>query len=296
MAVWTLFFSSVLLPLFSLLLLWRRPRVPRGGWIATLLMAVGLCAFSLLAAPWGWFGFGARIVIAVLFVAAVVASLRRPVTEERPALVSDASPLRAIVKVLIGVMFGSVALGVLRAHAVPPGAIDLRFPLRDGTYLVQHGGSESAANIHAPDPQQRYGLDVVKLNRAGTRARGFYPRDLARYAIWGAEVLSPCNGTVVSAVDGLPDQRPGTLDPKNAAGNHVVLRCGDAGVTLAHLQRGSVRVRPGAAVAEGTLLGRVGNSGNTTEPHLHVHAERGGKGVPARFNGRWLVRNAIVRN
>jgi murein DD-endopeptidase MepM/ murein hydrolase activator NlpD len=83
-------------------------------------------------------------------------------------------------------------------------------------------------------------------------------------------------------------------DEKNVAGNHVVVRCGDADVWLAHLRRGTVAVRSGASVTRGALLGRAGNSGNTTEPHLHVHAERGGRAVPVRFDGRWLVRNATV--
>ena len=96
-------------------------------------------------------------------------------------------------------------------------------------------------------------------------------------------------------VDAFPDAARISLDEKNPAGNHVIVRCGDANMTLAHLQRGSVAVRAGAHVTRGTPLGRVGNSGMSTEPHLHVHAERDGAAVPLRFDGRWLVRNAIVR-
>lgn len=291
MAVWMLLFSTILLPLFSIALLWRRPPRPRAAWITTLILAAGLTGFSVLAAPWGWFGIPMRLLLIALFAAALVASLRRPVRED--ALPESA--LRNIVKVLIGMFFGAVAVGVLRAHTVPAGAIDLTFPLRGGRFLVQHGGSESAANMHAPHPGQRYGLDIVALNAFWTRARGFYPKELDRYAIWNAEVVSPCDGTIVSAVDRFPDLRPGVRDEKNKEGNHVIVRCGDADVLLAHLRRGSVAVTPGARVAAGTLVGRVGNSGNTTEPHLHVHAERAGAGVPARFDGRWLVRNAIVR-
>lgn len=203
--------------------------------------------------------------------------------------------MRHILKVLVGLFFGSAAIGALASRSVPAGAIDLQFPLKGGTFLVAHGGAETVSNLHGYDKTQRYGLDIVKLTAAGTRATGLYPSDLARYAIWGASVISPCDGTVVKAVDGLPDNPPGTRDEKQKEGNHVVLRCGDANVTLAHLQRGSVSVRPNARVATGSAIGRVGNSGNTTEPHLHVHADRNGVGVPARFEGRWLVRNAIVR-
>ena len=101
-----------------------------------------------------------------------------------------------------------------------------------------------------------------------------------------------------AAIDAFPDARRISLDEKNPR-NHVTLRCGDADITLAHLQRGSVAVRAGSNVTRGTPLGRVGNSGTSTEPHLQIHAARHAAnstaGVPLRFDGRWLVRNAIIR-
>ena len=69
---------------------------------------------------------------------------------------------------------------------------------------------------------------------------------------------------------------------------------------LAHLQRGSLRVRAGDDVEPGTLLAEVGHSGNSTEPHLHIHAQRPGipaapldaEPVPMRFEAMGqLVRN-----
>jgi len=286
-----LFILTIFFPLLSMAMLWRRPRRPVGGWLATLLLAAAVTSFSVLAAPWGWFGIPLRVGLIVLFVAALVRSLSRPPLHEA----TDESPLRILVKVLIAVFVGSVVIGVLRAHVAPPRAIDLAFPLRGGSFLVMHGGSTSAANMHNIDPAQRYAVDVVQLNAVWMRARGLYPRELERYAIFGAEVLSPCDGAVIAAEGALEDLEPGKLDEKNRAGNHVVIRCGDADVTLAQLARGSVTVRPGMRVTQEQLVGRVGNSGLTTEPHLHVHAERGGAAVPMTFDGVWLVRNDIVR-
>lgn len=267
---------TLVLPLITIVILWRCARRPFAAWLATFLLALGVTAFSVLAAPWGAFGLPARYTLVVLFALALVLSLRRPI----PTEAGEGSPLRAIVKVLIAFMFGGVALGVLRAHAVPPGAIDLAFPLRGGTFIIAHGGSTPAANTHYADARQRYAVDITKLNSFGMRA-----------PIFNAEVMSPCDGAVVAAVDGLPDR----IDAKNPAGNHVILRCGDANVTLAHLRRGSVAVRAGATVAKGQLLGRVGNSGNTAEPHLHIHAERNGVAVPLKLNGEWWVRNELAR-
>ena len=291
MVVWNLLFFTILLPLVAIALLWRRPRQPLARWVATLVLASGIAGFSVLAAPWGWFGLPLRWVIALLFAVAVVMSLRKPPQPEA----APTSPFRILLMALIGMFFGVVAIGVLRAHRVPFGAIDVGFPLMRGTYLVAQGGSEPAANIHAQHPAQRYAVELVKLNSAGMRARGIYPNDATAYAIFGETVVSPCDGTVLAAIDAFPDAARISLDEKNPLGNHVTLRCGDADITLAHLQRGSVAVRAGSTVTRAKPLGRVGNSGTSTEPHLQIHAQRNGNGVPLRLDGRWLVRNAIVR-
>jgi murein DD-endopeptidase MepM/ murein hydrolase activator NlpD len=76
-------------------------------------------------------------------------------------------------------------------------------------------------------------------------------------------------------VNDLPDNTPGvTTGVRNAAGNHVVLDLGGREYALlAHLQKGSVPVRVGDTVKRGDTLGLCGNSGNSTEPHLHFHLQ-----------------------
>ena len=116
--------------------------------------------------------------------------------------------------------------------------------------------------------------------------------------------LAPCAGKVVMAQDSLPDMQMPEADREHLAGNHVLLRCdrlnagGSVDVLFGHLRPGSVQVRPGASVAVGDWLGSVGNSGNTGEPHLHVHAQRqglvgaplSGDPLPIPFDGRYPVR------
>ena len=125
------------------------------------------------------------------------------------------------------------------------------------------------------------------------------PRDPAAYAGFGVPVLAPCNGSVVSVTDGVPDQQVPQRNRGAMAGNHVILECNGVWIVLAHLQRGSVAVRPGESVETGRPIGRLGNSGNSAEPHLHIHAQRpgppeqplGGEPLPIRFDGRYPVRN-----
>jgi hypothetical protein len=100
-------------------------------------------------------------------------------------------------------------------------------------------------------------------------------------------------------VDGLPDLLVLKTDRRNPTGNHVIPRCGEFLILLAHMRHGSVKVRAGDEVTVGDEIGAVGNTG---EPHLHIHAQRPGPtdaplasdGVPILFAGRFLVRNDVV--
>lgn len=60
------------------------------------------------------------------------------------------------------------------------------------------------------------------------------------------------------------------------------------------MQEGTVVVKEGESIQKGKPIGLVGNSGNTSEPHLHIHAEKNGEGVPIHFNGRFLIKNSLV--
>ncbi len=202
------------------------------------------------------------------------------------------------------------AVTALRSRTiVAVGVVDLAFPLQPGRYLVVNGGSNISTNAHletldAGVPRYRawrgqsYGVDLVALDGFGFRARGVQPADPRAYRIYGAHVLAPCAGQVVVAVDGLPDMQVPEVDRDHLAGNHVLMRCAEADVLLGHLQPGSVRVHAGTNVIAGDWLGSVGNSGNTGEPHLHVHAQGkgpieaplGGDPRPIRFNGHFPVR------
>jgi hypothetical protein len=191
---------------------------------------------------------------------------------------------------------------VLRTRTFDGVALELQPPLSGGLIVVANGGSGEFLNAHTVVPAQQYALDILGLDGT-TRADGIYPDELAAYAIWSRSVVAPCAGNVVAMENAVPDVMPGLPNAKSAdaAGNHVVIRCGAYLVVLAHLQRGSVPVELGANVNVGDLLGLVGNSGNTSEPHLHIHAVAGdaedrdhylwlSAGVPITFGGRFLVR------
>lgn len=166
------------------------------------------------------------------------------------------------------------ALGAVRypasLDATTPAAT-VRLPA-DGPIRVAWGGDAVATNYHAAYPDQRWAYDLV-MEPAFTGT----PR-LADYGCYGRPVLAPAAGTVTLARDGEPDQTPGALPAGvvRAEGNAVAIRLDETGthLLLAHLQPGSLAVAVGDAVAEGDTLGACGNSGNTSEPHVHVHHQR----------------------
>lgn len=200
---------------------------------------------------------------------------------------------------------------VLQGRIMPAGAVDLAMPLGSGRYYVVSGGTTPAINIHLgtlteerfrPWRGQSFAVDIIGIDALGLRADGIAPPDPAAYLVHGAEVRAPCAGEVLLAHDGLPDLPVPEADRDNLAGNHVLIACGTHVIVLAHLAPGSVAVAAGDRVETGNPVGRVGNSGNTAEPHLHLHVQRGApeeaplSGEPVWFTvaGRFLVRGDIV--
>ncbi|MGE3499697.1 MAG: M23 family metallopeptidase [Candidatus Binatia bacterium] len=142
---------------------------------------------------------------------------------------------------------------------------------------------------------QRFAIDWVRIDPQGRFVHGD-PALVESHLAYDQPVLAVADATVVDVLDGLDDQIPGTLpDPAtvtlaNVEGNHVILDIGGgAHVFYAHLKKGSVRVRPGDRVTRGQEIGRIGNTGNTSGPHLHLHVMEGpsaigGDGLPYVFS------------
>jgi hypothetical protein len=173
-----------------------------------------------------------------------------------------------------------------------------------GKWYVYWGGRKIDHNYHAADAAQRFAIDLLAFENGQSYSGD--PNKLESYHCWGRPILAPAAGLVVGAVDGLPDQPIGSRDPTRPAGNHVVIDLGNGEYGfLAHFQRGSVRVAKGDKVAAGQELGRCGNSGNTSEPHLHFHLQTTpilgvGNGLPAQFmhyraNGKHVTRGEPLR-
>ena len=141
---------------------------------------------------------------------------------------------------------------------------------------ITHRGSVQSVNGALYD-SQRFAIDWMRLDEQGRLVHGD-EGDVHNYSDYGADVLAVANAKVVSVLNNLDDQVPGRLpEPSSITietvdGNHVVLDLGGGRFAFyAHMQKNSIKVRPGDAVKKGAVLGKLGNTGNTSAPHLHFH-------------------------
>ncbi|MNK21896.1 putative peptidase [compost metagenome] len=145
----------------------------------------------------------------------------------------------------------------------------VRLPFREAA-ITGWGGDDLKHNQHALWPMERWAYDFMM----GPALTG--SKRLEDYGIFGADVLAPASGTIVGVYDEEEDQRPGNEDYKTMQGNYVYLKMDSTGtyLVMAHLKQGSVTVKEGQHVNEGDLLAQAGNSGASSEPHLHLHHQR----------------------
>jgi murein DD-endopeptidase MepM/ murein hydrolase activator NlpD len=148
-------------------------------------------------------------------------------------------------------------------------------PLQGGRWVAIVGPHRRALQAvnGALSLGQRFAIDFsARLDTHGRTYAG-NPDANASYFDYGQPVLAVAAGTVVEAVDSLPDQipnHPSSLPTAELDGNHVILSLGQGVYAgYAHLRPGSVRVRPGQHVRAGQILAELGNSGASGGPHLH---------------------------
>lgn len=138
-------------------------------------------------------------------------------------------------------------------------------PIENATYL---GGREY--KTHAYWPAERYAYDIVKEPyNTGSAC-------LSDYGIYGQPVYSPVNGTIVAMNNSDPDIRPNSEQFTSQLGNYVVIKVEKTGtyVLMAHFMKDSIQVEESNFIRVGERIGKVGNSGTSSEPHLHIQHQK----------------------
>jgi hypothetical protein len=159
--------------------------------------------------------------------------------------------------------------------AVPRSRTPMHLPFR-GEWYVFWGGDNEKVNYHAAVRGQRRAADII-IKAADGLSHQDSGRRNEHYFVYGKEILAAASGTVVTAIDGVPDNEPGSMNPLCAVGNCLIIDQGSNEYAVyAHLKPGSLRVHRGDKVHMGEVLALCGNSGNSSEPHLHFHLQDNG--------------------
>ncbi len=231
--------------------------------------------------------------------------------------------VKGSIPVPLEIVWGLEADGTISTFAVRPQAKKveaapsrfLDYPTKtafrlpfEGEWTVFWGGRTLEQNYHAANASQRFAMDLLVFKEGKSHAGD--GKRCEDYFAWGRKILAPADGKVVAAVDGQDDATPGVMmqpGTGNPAGNHVVLDHGNGEFSLlAHFRKGSLRVKAGDTVKAGQYLGLCGNSGNTSEPHLHIHLQTGPdfpgatEGLPMAFtdflaDGKPVARGELVK-
>lgn len=165
----------------------------------------------------------------------------------------------------------------------------------EGEWVVVNGGTDRRSSHSWGIPTQRYAYDFLIMDREGKTHHGD-PTRVESYYCYGKNILAPADGIVVAVGAGQRDSRTfgnGKVDPTatDVLGNYTIIDHGEGEFSfIGHLQPGSMAVVVGQEVCRGEVLGRCGNSGNTSEPHVHFHVQDGkgvfaSAGLPVAFQG-----------
>ncbi len=150
----------------------------------------------------------------------------------------------------------------------------LALPLK-GSWFTVWGGDTKADNYHVISKPQKNAFDFLIIGygnrtyqRSGTRNEDYYA--------FGKPIFAVCDAEVYQVITGVEDNKPGEMNPAQALGNSVILKTeNDEYIVYAHFEKETLKVLEGDVVKKGQYLGNCGNSGNSSEPHLHLHIQDG---------------------
>lgn len=203
----------------------------------------------------------------------------------------------AIVQIIINfiLLIGIMWLLITAAIPSPYGLIKVDAPFH-GTYFTMHGGGNIFVNHHHKVPAQAFALDFVKLGPQGfSSSQG---NQLTDYYCFDDTLFAPIKGTVIEARGSLPDNELESTNKEEPKGNFIKIKdYSDNIITLAHFKKDSLLVNVGDRITQGTPIGKCGNSGNSSEPHIHIQANKAtGESLSLIIADQKVFRGTIIKN
>lgn len=183
-----------------------------------------------------------------------------------------------VFNILLAVDGGNKLSGLLIQLYKPKGLPTLKrnvtkmiLPFKE-KWFVFWGGTTVEQNYHMAQEVQQYAYDMLMVD-SGSSYKGD-PKKNESYFVFGKDIIAPCDGTIVKVTKGVYDNVPGEMNAKDLTGNTLVLEtANNEYVLFAHLKQNSIIVEEGAIVKQGQKIAECGNSGNSTEAHLHLQLQ-----------------------
>jgi len=148
----------------------------------------------------------------------------------------------------------------------------LELPFKE-EWFVFWGGDTEELNQHKTVTNQQFAFDFLILDKE-KKSYKYQGNKNTDYYAFGKKVLSPGKGIVTEIIDGVRDNNPRSMNPYSALGNTVFIQHNENEVSvIAHLKQNSIKVKVGDKVKVGQVIGLCGNSGNSTEAHIHYHLQ-----------------------
>lgn len=135
-------------------------------------------------------------------------------------------------------------------------------------WLVWSGGDNVLLNTHYHYKHQRHALDLIRVEQGMTYKGN--PQLCENYYAYNKPILAPANGIVVEIVDGIADGVPGEINTNHPEGNYIIIKHNIHEYSMiAHIKPNSFKIEKGDELLRGQHIANVGNSGNSSEPHVH---------------------------
>lgn len=177
---------------------------------------------------------------------------------------------------------------------------ELELPFENEWYIGA-GGKSIVKNHHfAPLRHQRYAMDIIQLVN-GVSFSGDGTKNEDHYC-FGKRLNAPGNGTIIALENTIKDNIPGVLNTDQSLGNYIIIDHLNGEFSfMVHFKQHSITVSIGDTVVKGQEVGKAGNSGNSTGPHLHYHLQttadiNNGMGLPTQFNNYYADDVLLVRS
>ncbi len=279
------------------------------GYIFDFLYVITGTIFLLTTSYWEYTNYYLRNVYAFIIGIGTVFILARPAFIGELGSISYESIMAKKQTIILGMIWLILDVGILLSRKLSNDCIELGFPFKNGMFLIAEGGDGKRSffsNYHyfywKKDDSMRYATDIIKLNKFGFSNYGFLPKENEKYFIYGEKLYSPFDGVIIAINDGMEDNISYSANYQSGLGNMIVIKQGNYYVLLGHLLKDSLRVSVGQNVKKGDLLAKIGMTGYTPRPHLHMHvvySEEGdywnGKGVPIKFKNKVPYKNLIYK-